>query len=131
MPPAILKQSTAVPTQAGVVVVNPDGTSIAGSSGGAGGSAANNATTAVLSQVPSNLATVVLKAANANRKGLMVFNDSTANLFLTFAGAASATVYTVKLAAGALFELPVPVYTGAISGIWDAANGNAIVTETT
>jgi hypothetical protein len=59
-----------------------------------------------------------------------VFNDSTAALFLKFGATASATSFTVKIAAGAYYEMPTrPTYTGIVDGIWAAANGNAYVTE--
>jgi len=81
--------------------------------------------TAALTQIAS----VTILAANANRKEALIFNNSTANLFLAFTGTASATAFTVKLAAGTAYALPAPLYKGVIAGIWDAANGTAQVTE--
>lgn len=87
--------------------------------------------TAVLATVASSASTVVLKASNTARLGLSVFNDSTAILYLAFAATASTSAFTVKVGAGGYYELPGPVYTGAVSGIWASANGNARVTEVT
>lgn len=87
--------------------------------------------TAVLTSVASSASTVVLKAANTARRGLSVFNDSTAALYLAFAATASTSAFTVKIGAGSHYEMPTPVYTGAVSGIWASANGNARVTEVT
>lgn len=85
-----------------------------------------------LSNVTAATSSGTLLAANVNRKGALVFNDSTANLFLGFtASAVSQTSYTVKIAAGALFEIPWPVYTGQVNGIWDVAAGAARITELT
>ena len=88
---------------------------------------ANSAVTSVA----SSAASVTILAANANRKGAMITNDSTANLYLKLGAVASTTSYTTKLIPGAYYEVPPPVYTGVIDGIWDAVNGNARVTETT
>jgi hypothetical protein len=72
-----------------------------------------------------------LLASNANRKGATFFNDSTAILYLAYgSSAASLTSYTVQIAPGGFFEMPVePIFTGAIRGIWAAANGNVRITE--
>lgn len=75
-------------------------------------------------------ATTVLAAANPFRRGLTVFNESTATLFLALAPTASLTAYTVQLVAGAYYELQgMPLYRGIVSGIWSAATGAALVTE--
>jgi hypothetical protein len=50
-------------------------------------------------------------------------------LFLKFGTTASATSFTVKIPASGYYEFPQPLYTGAVDGIWDAANGNARLTE--
>ena len=64
------------------------------------------------------------------RVGWSVFNDSTANLFVKFGVTASTSSFTVKIAPGGYYEMPTtPTYQGQIDGIWDAANGNARVTE--
>lgn len=85
--------------------------------------------TATLSNVASSATNVTVLAANANRQGVHVFNDSTAILYLKFGATASATSYTVQLAAAQFYEMPTPVYTGILDGLWASANGNARVTE--
>jgi hypothetical protein len=83
-----------------------------------------------LTQVTAQVTNQPLLAANPNRKGAYVFNNSTGNLYLAFGTVASATAFTVKIAASGYYELPTsPVWQGALSGIWDAANGNAQITE--
>jgi hypothetical protein len=79
--------------------------------------------------VPASTSNVTLAAANASRRGLYVYNDSTANLYLKLGATASTSSFTVKIPAGGLYELPVPFYRGQVDGIWDAANGNARITE--
>ncbi len=84
---------------------------------------------ATVAQVASSATSVTLAALNAARRGLMIFNDSTAALFVKFGATASATSFTVKIAAGGYWEMaPGVVYTGVVDGIWAAANGNAYVT---
>lgn len=91
----------------------------------------NRPGTGTSSSVTSVATDATILAANADRKGATVFNESTATLrLLVAAGTSSATNYTVKLLAGAYYEVPFG-YTGVIKGIWDAANGAARVTEFT
>jgi len=80
--------------------------------------------------VGQNTASVTLLAANPNRLGAIVVNDSTANLLLAFAATASSSAFTVKIPAAGSYTFPTPMYVGAVSGIWDAAGaGAARVTE--
>lgn len=83
-----------------------------------------------VTSVASSASSVSLLASNANRLGATFYNDSTQILYLKLGATASATSYTVQLAAGSYYELPTPhLYTGAIDGIWASANGNARITE--
>jgi hypothetical protein len=87
---------------------------------------------ATVTAVASTTSSVTLIAENTNRRGLSIFNDSTAVLYVKHgSSAATASDYTVKLVAGAFYELPHPIYTGALTGRWAAANGYAMVTENT
>ena len=112
----VLGSTTAVPTTSGP-----------------GGSA-----TATVTRVAVNAANVTLLAANANRRGATIFNNSPggANLFAKFGTTANIGAgtesYTVKIANGGYYEVPFG-YTGKIDGIWDAAdaNGEALITELT
>ena len=85
--------------------------------------------TATLANVASSITNITLFASNGLARMRFIFNDSTANLFVKFGATASAASFTVKIAAGGQFAFPVPLYTGIVDGIWDAANGNARVTE--
>jgi hypothetical protein len=88
--------------------------------------------TATLSNVSSSASSVTILAANTSRLGATVFNDSTEVLYLKFGSTASSSSFTVKMLAGAYYEMPTPhVYVGVISGIWASANGSARVTELT
>lgn len=88
-------------------------------------------TSATPAQIASSATAVTLQASNAARRSLIVFNDSTSVLYLRYGGTASSTSYTVKVAAGGYWEMPLPAFTGAVSAIWASANGFAYVTEGT
>ena len=78
----------------------------------------------------SSITSVTLLASNANRLGAAFFNDSTAILYLALtSSAASLTAFTIKILPGSSYELSAALYTGIITGIWNAANGNCRVTE--
>jgi hypothetical protein len=87
------------------------------------------ADTGTITSVVSAAADTIILAANVNRQGATIFNDSTAILYLALSNVvATNAVYTVQIAAGGYYEVPAK-YTGIIKGIWAAANGNARVTE--
>lgn len=88
----------------------------------------NAITAATTASVPASASSVEIFPSMGSGNGRTVFNDSTATLYLKFGTTASATSYTVQLAAGAYFEFPLPLYVGAVDGIWSAANGDARIT---
>ena len=87
--------------------------------------------TATITSVPSAITSSVLLAANPARRKVLVYNDSTKKLYVAFAATATTGAYTVQLPAGGFYESDVNCYTGVISGIWNAVNGNALVTSVT
>lgn len=88
--------------------------------------------TGTVTSVAAAVTSTVILAANAGRRQAVVFNDGSANLYLGLtASAVSLTAFSVKVAPGGYFEVPWPVYTGQLTGTWDAANGSARVTELT
>lgn len=93
---------------------------------------AQKSATATLSNVAGSASSVVILAANANRLGATIYNDSTAILYLKFGTTASTTSFTVKLNPDDFYELSgPPLYTGILHGIWGSATGAARVTELT
>lgn len=88
-----------------------------------------NAQVATLTNVNSSATSVTLFAANGEANGRTIFNDSSSALDVKFGVTASATSFTVELAAGDFYEFPQPIYGGRVDGIWDVANGAARVTE--
>ncbi len=89
----------------------------------------STASSTTIAQVASSATTTTLKALNASRKMLIIVNDSTQILYVKMGATASTTSYSFKLSAGETLELPRPMYTGVVDGIWATANGNAYVTE--
>jgi len=99
-------------------------------SGGAGGAANAVSTTGTPISVDSSSSAVLILPANTNRKGVTIFNNSTATLYLALGFTASLTSFTVKITASSYYEVPY-YFIGVISGIWNAVNGNALITELT
>lgn len=82
--------------------------------------------------VSSSASSVTLIAANINRKGFTIFNDSAQILYVKFGATASTSSFHVKMAAGGYYESMVGVnYTGIIDGIWASADGSARIGEFT
>lgn len=77
----------------------------------------------------ANASTLLLAAAPA-RKGVSIWNDSAAILYLKYATGASATSCFVKLIADAYWEMPV-IWTGVVYGFWASATGAARIVELT
>ncbi|MHA1288816.1 MAG: hypothetical protein ACTSPB_15590, partial [Candidatus Thorarchaeota archaeon] len=69
------------------------------------------------------------KAANTDRKELLVDNNGTQTLYVKYGSAASLTSYTARLFPED--DIVIDNYTGIVTGIWDVADGFAMVTETT
>ena len=87
--------------------------------------------TATVTSATSSTSSVTVLAANTERRGFVVVNDSTATLYLKFGNTSSTTSYTYKLLAGDAVESMLTPYTGLLTGIWSAVNGSAVVTELT
>lgn len=90
----------------------------------------DSSSNALITTVASAITSEVILAANANRKGAIVHNHSTTKLYLAMGATAAINAFTVPLDADDFYEFPFH-YIGVISGIWDAANGVAMVTELT
>lgn len=88
------------------------------------------AASATLSNVAASATSVTLKAANSLRRGLFIFNDADKALSLKYGATASASSFTVEIAAGGYWEMPQPIYQGIVDGIWEAGpTGAARITE--
>jgi len=82
--------------------------------------------------VGQSTSTVTIDGPNVNRRGCIVFNDSTRSLYLKLGPAATVNAWSVRLLPGGVYELPFPIYTGLITGVWAADGaGLARITELT
>jgi hypothetical protein len=86
--------------------------------------------TPTTSSVASSASSVLLLAANSSRRGLAIYNDSTALLRVSFTNPAAAANTFVGVPPGGFLLLdPLLIGTDPIYGIWAAANGTAQITE--
>ena len=80
--------------------------------------------------IASSTSSVTLVAANTARKGISIYNASTAALFLSYATPATSANAFMQMQPGTLLMLDQQLMvSNAIYGIWTAANGTAQVTE--
>lgn len=90
----------------------------------AGGSSSSGIPTVAAAAITTvnvtNVTTAVL-AANAARQGVIITNEGPNAAFIAYAAAATVAAYTVDLVSGAYWEMPAPVFTGALSAICAAA----------
>ena len=83
------------------------------------------------SSVAVSASSVTLASANNGRRGLVVRNGGTNVLFIA-KGATATTSSPVSIAAGASWQMPLPIFLGQINGIWAAIGGtSAFIEETT
>lgn len=88
------------------------------------------APTATVTSVADTASSTTLLALNLLRRQATIFNNSTEILYVKLGTTASLTDFTVRMIANAYYELPQPVYTGRIDGIWaNNSSGAALVTE--
>lgn len=81
------------------------------------------ATAASLSALGSAAVNAQLLAANASRKGLILVNTDANDVYVKYGATASLTSFSVRIAGnGGYWEMPAPIYVGAIDAIW-AADG--------
>lgn len=92
------------------------------------------ASTATSATVPISATSVSLLAANANRKKLVIANNSNQDLFIDLDATASVADHAIKIpkvtASGFIANYELTEYTGVVSGIWAATGtGAALVRE--
>ena len=87
-------------------------------------------TESAISSISASVTSVVLLPASERRSGFVVKNTgASATLHLALAATASTTTYTISLAAGDAVAFDDGEYCGAVSAVWSAAEGGAVVTE--
>jgi len=86
--------------------------------------------TPTTTSVASSATSTPILAANANRRGVSIANDSTAVLRLSFATPATAADAFIVMQPGSFLLLDQQlIVANGIYGIWASANGTAQVTE--
>lgn len=85
--------------------------------------------TATITSVSASTSSVLLLAANVNRRQIFMINESSSICRIAFGTTASSTVYTIIFLANQSIVLDFPAYDGVINGIWDIAVGNMRITE--
>lgn len=78
--------------------------------------------------IPGTTASVTLFSQTAHTSGRIIYNDSTAVLYVAFGTAASAGSCTTAVGTAATFIFPVPVYGGQVTGAWASSAGSACAT---
>ena len=90
-------------------------------------------TVGVTTTIPASAVPAVYLAANPNRLGATINNDSPNRfMYIKLGGGVSGVSYSVLLGAHSYYELTFPAYTGVIEGVWGpGVGGFATVTELT
>jgi hypothetical protein len=87
-------------------------------------------TGAALSTVASETTSAALLAAKDSRNGVIIHNSDANPLYIKYGVTASATDFTERIPTNGSWEMPEPIYTGVIHGIWPTAGtGSAHITE--
>jgi hypothetical protein len=92
------------------------------------------ASSATSATIPISATSVSLLAANANRKKMIISNNSNQDLYIDFDAAAAVADHAIKIpkvtSTGFIATYELDEYTGVVSGIWAAAgSGAALVRE--
>lgn len=71
-----------------------------------------------------------LLAANPNRAGLSIFNDTNANYLVLLGTGITDSKFSFYLPPQSMYDAPMPTYTGPVQGRgWGVGSGSIYVTE--
>lgn len=85
---------------------------------------------ATKSSVVSSASSVELLGNHSSRRGAVFVNLADKACYINFGATASSTSFTYKLAAGGTLEMPSPVFTGHVYGVWETSpTGSIYITE--
>ncbi len=88
------------------------------------------ATSAMATSVAISSTSVLVVAANPNRRGLMLFNNSTTTVYIAYDGTATMTHLTFPIPSLTTWTMAFPIYLGAIAAVRAAAgDGKILSTE--
>lgn len=85
-------------------------------------------TTGTATNVSVAASSTTLASSSTSRRGMIVHNDSSQVLYLKYGTSASATSYAYKIEPGVHWHMPMPLYSGTVTGIAGAATGTWRVT---
>jgi hypothetical protein len=77
----------------------------------------------------STSAVLLMSSSQGERRNATVYNHGAASLYISTLPTVQSNSFWVKITSGSYFEFPKPVYDGPVYGVWDAANGFAMVTD--
>ncbi len=82
------------------------------------------------SSVAISSTSVTVAAANPNRKGILLYNNSTTVVYIAYDATASMTHFTFAIAAAATWTMPQPIYLGAVTAVRaTTGDGKLLITE--
>lgn len=80
--------------------------------------------------IASTTVSTTIASSNANRKGILINNQSSYDLYLSFSTPATSSNSFLGMAPGSVLSLDQQmITTSAIYGIWNSADGTAQVTQ--
>lgn len=88
-----------------------------------------NASTADVTSVNVTTSSTQLLAANVNRKAVIIFNDSGANIYVKYGTGATTTSFTWRVANNGVLEIYNNIYNGVIHAVRASGTGDVRVTE--
>ena len=81
-------------------------------------------------QITPATSSTTIKASNAARRSLVLYNGGTSNCYITYGATSSSTAYTFILGSDSGATIDGKEYSGIVTGIWVATGGNSMqVTE--
>jgi len=89
------------------------------------------ASSATVTSVNAGVFATTLLTANSSRKMVTFFNDSNATVYVKLGTDVTGALYSFRIFPLGYYELPSPIYQGAITGLWSAQNGSIKITEIT
>src|SRR5262245_24578415 len=103
---------------------------VVGAAGSPAGTATGGGTAGALNKTLSAATSTTIIAANTSRLGIILSNNTGADLFIVFGSAtASNTAYTFKIPDGQTYENPpTPIWTGVVKA-YSVLGGDVMVTE--
>jgi hypothetical protein len=85
--------------------------------------------TGTVATIAGTTSSVTLFPDGAQVNGRIVYNGSTAPLYLTFGTVSGLTLFTNQVGPSTSYSFPIPCYAGQVTAIWPVVNGSANTTQ--